>query len=234
MNFLALAASSLFLAAGFQQAATPAPTLAGTAVIDHIILGINDLERGMAEFEQKTGVRPVFGGVHPGRGTQNALASLGDGRYIELLAPDPKQRGTAQWIEGLDALKTLTPRGWAVGTDDIFALQGRLHARHIETTIAEPGSRALPDGSTLKWSTFGITRPEHQWMPFVIKWADPAKQPSATSPAGCRLTSLAIDDPNPDPLTHVLATAGVKVTLSRSDASRMRIVLACPKGTVTF
>ncbi|MDQ3070153.1 MAG: VOC family protein [Acidobacteriota bacterium] len=215
-------------------AGAPSVQLQQPAVIDHFILAINDLARGVAEFERRTGVRPVFGGVHPGRGTQNALASLGDGRYIEILAPDPKQPSPTQPIEGLKALTMLTPSGWALGTTDVFAMQARLTAREIHTSVIRPGSRALPDGSMLEWSTFGVTEPAHAWLPFFIRWKDPAKQPSTTAPAGCRLESVRIEDPRPDPLTHVLLTAGLKIPVSKGEVSRMTIALQCPKGAVTF
>jgi hypothetical protein len=43
------------------------------AAVDHVILGVADLDRGCREFENLTGVQPRPGGRHPGAGTRNAL-----------------------------------------------------------------------------------------------------------------------------------------------------------------
>src|SRR5947209_6676597 len=58
------------------------------ARIDHVILGAADLDRGVAVFERMTGVRPVYGGKHPG-GTHTALVSLGGRTYLEIVAVEP-------------------------------------------------------------------------------------------------------------------------------------------------
>jgi hypothetical protein len=202
--------------------------------IDHLILGIGNLERGVAEFEQLTGVRPVSGGVHPGMGTQNALISLGEGRYLEILAPAAGAPADTPTAKELGALQTLTPVGWAVASVDLPGVRARAEAAGLVMTQVTLGSRKQPDGGLLEWSTSSVTAPRHALMPFFIQWKDAARQPSHTSPAGCTLTSLTIEDPDTAPLQVVFSTFGLSVPVKQSTESRMTIALQCPKGPVTF
>src|SRR5277367_182111 len=99
-------------------------------VLDHILLGCNDLDRGIDFGEKHTGVRAAFGGVHPGRGTRNALLSLGDRHYLEIIAPDPQQPGAPDHY-GL--LRLTQPRlvGWAAHPGDLNELAARLRNANI-------------------------------------------------------------------------------------------------------
>ena len=128
----------------------------GTAVeIDHVILGINDLERGMREFESRTGVSPRRGGEHPGRGTQNALVALGCGRYLEILAPAATERPDAAREESVSHAE-LTLVGWALHTPAIAGVVQQLRSAGFEVQGPLPGSRRALDGSLLAWQSASV------------------------------------------------------------------------------
>ena len=91
------------------------------AAIDHVIVGISDLDEGIRLFAELTGVTAERGGQHPGRGTQNALLSLGPQTYLEIIAP---VAGPPPEMEFLSNMKELTPIGWAIGTTDLDATKG--------------------------------------------------------------------------------------------------------------
>ena len=210
---------------------SPAATQADTVRVDHLILGINDLERGMEAFARLTGVRPVFGGRHPGRGTANALVTLGDGTYLEILGPASTHRDSIP--PNLAGLDSLTPIGWALGTRDLAGLGKRLQDAEISITPIQPGSRRKPDNSMLSWRTAAATGAGLEAAPFFIEWGSGTAHPSSTSPAGCRLTRLVAYSPDPGPLTTLLRTAGVAVPVEQG-AAGLAFSMSCPHGSVSF
>jgi len=201
--------------------------------VDHVLLGIGDLQKGIDELERRTGVRAVFGGAHPGRGTQNALIALGGEHYLEILAPNPAEAGNPDAAE-LHALTTLTPIAWAARSADLAALRQSLQGQGIAIGEIRPGGRNLPDGSRLSWQTLGFAPSASDLLPFFIEWGEGSAHPSATSPKGCRLARLILEDPAPDSLRKTLGAAGLGVEVRPGKEARIHLSLACPKGMVEF
>ncbi len=221
-----------FLAATGAALAAPRALWSADAVpssLDHIILGINDLDRGISFVEERTGVRAAFGGVHPGRGTQNALASLGEQRYLEIIAPDPKQSVPPQ-IPGLLELKEPRLVGWAVHTNDITSLAKKLTDAGV--AIAEPrdGSRVRPDGRTLRWKSFSLKDDRRGLFPFFIEWSLDSVHPSADAPFGCRLVRFVAQSPDPNDFTRSLQALGVDLPVERGDKPGLVARIAGPRG----
>src|SRR5438477_6522543 len=141
------------------------------SMLDHILLGCSDLQSGINFVEQHTGVRAAFGGVHPGRGTQNALLSLGTRRYLEIIAPDPQQTTSTSELSG--KLKKLTePRlvGWAAHPGNLQVFAADIAKAGIAAERPTPGSRKRPDGSILHWKTLSLRDDANGLLPFCIDW----------------------------------------------------------------
>jgi len=198
-------------------------------LLDHILLGCNDLDRGIAFVEQHVGVRAAFGGVHPGRGTQNALLSLGERRYLEIIAPDPKQTNVQQFA----VIKDLTtPRliGWAVHPGDLDAFGNKLRNAGVAIEGPRPGSRARPDGRVLHWKSLGLADDRHGLLPFFIEWSADSLHPSTDAPAGCRLERFAVAGPDLDDLTKIFLRLGIEAPVERGDKPQLRARITGPKG----
>ena len=156
-------------------------------MLDHVLLGCSDLDQGIAYVEQHTGVRPAIGGVHPGRGTRNALLSLGELHYLEVIAPDPQQHLATSGPSLLSTIRQLAaPRlvEWAVHTSDLQAVAERLRKEGIAFEGPNPGSRQRPDGRLLNWQTLNFNDDQHGMIPFFIQWGAGSPHPSSNAPAG--------------------------------------------------
>jgi Glyoxalase-like domain len=128
-------------------------------------------------------VRAAIGGAHPGRGTHNALLSLGPLHYLEIIAPDLTQAESASApVAMLKQLATPTLVDWAVHTPDIVQLAERWRKAGVAFQGPTPGSRMRPDGKMLRWQTLILKDDRDGLLPFVIEWDPGAVHPSMLLP----------------------------------------------------
>lgn len=200
-----------------------------SAAIDHVIVGIADLEEGIRQFAALTGVAAEHGGQHPGRGTQNALLSLGPHTYLEIIAP---VAGPAPEMEFLSNMKELTPIGWAIGTTDLDATKGRLEAAGFKVSPPRAGSRVRPDGQRLKWRAAGLEDIPGELTPFLIEWGSQTAHPATTSPKGCTLESMEIHAPEVERLARLVEELGLGAVVREATAQDLALTLVCPAGRV--
>lgn len=203
--------------------------------IDHVIVATGDLETGIDRFEELTGVRPIFGGEHPGRGTRNALVALGPQVYLELLAP---QEGVDAIDDapGLTELTEFTPWGWAASTTDLDATLALLRGSGYSIGDPMPGSRATPQGGLLEWRTGGAEEAAAIGGPFLIEWSADSPHPATTSPSGCELKAFTVLTPEGEALGDFLRSLELLDAVSAVQQAEggYEITLRCPAGEVTF
>src|SRR5436190_11987229 len=119
--------------------------------IDHVMICVPDLARGIEQYS-RMGFNIQPGGVHPGKGTHNAIA-LNDEDYIELLAvrdaaeyaasgkPGTWNTGLTDFIAAGGGIRYL-----ALQSDDLTAEVAAMRSRGIEVSDAIDGSRRTATG----------------------------------------------------------------------------------------
>lgn len=221
-----------FLAAGCAAVVAPCALLGKEelpAMLDHILLGSRDLDAGIELVAAHTGVHAEFGGVHPGRGTRNALLSLGELCYLEIIAPDPQQTAAPD-LYGLQSLAVPRLIGWAVHPASIEEQARRLTEAGIVFDGPAAGSRIRPDGRVLHWTTLRLKDDRHGLLPFFIAWGAGSVHPSADAPKGCRLVRFDAVAPEPDELGRTFARLGIEIRVAKGDRPQLRAAIAGPRG----
>lgn len=138
--------------------------------IDHVLYAVGDLDAGATRLEEDLGLESIPGGEHPKWGTANRVVPLGPD-YLELIgvvdaaaaAGSDLGRSVRDAGEGL--------LGWAVATDDLDAVAGRLGLE------IERGARSRPDGVRLAWRLAGMREALESggFLPFFIQWEGPGE-----------------------------------------------------------
>ena len=201
-------------------------------VPDHIVYAVPDLDAAVVWFGERTGVVPLQGGPHPGRGTRMALVALGEHTYLELIGPDPNQptpqRSRSFGIDGLRGPKLAT---WAVGADDLEGRAAAARAAGYDPGDIAAWRRDRPDGVGLEWrmTVLRDPLPGDGLVPFLIDWGR-TPHPAAAAPAGCRLVDLRGEHPQPGPVQETLRAIGVELPVTVGPAPALIAQLHTPHG----
>jgi len=227
-----------FLLLAATLAAIPRQILADDGIptmLDHILLGVKDLDEGISFVEKKSGVRAIAGGSHPGAGTRNALISLGSERYLEIIAPDPQQGPAPNALHtGLAELRAPKLIGWAIHTHDIAGVAASMRKAAIAFDGPLDGSRKRPDGLLLEWKTLRLKDDRGGSLPFFIEWGKTTTHPSVDAPGGCRLASFSVVSPNPAELRQLFHQVEVSVTVDSGEAPKLNARFEGLRGAFEF
>jgi len=199
-------------------------------MLDHVLLGCNDLPRGIDFVKRHTGVAAAFGGVHPGRGTENALLSLGTRRYLEIIAIDRQQHTDNHLAKMLESLAEPRLVGWAAHPGDVKVLADDLARAGIIADGPTAGLRKRPDGSVLHWKTLNLKDDRNGLLPFFIEWSADSVHPSADAPSGCQLLRFELLTPDPAALGKITAKLKLDVSIAKGSSASLHAVIAGPKG----
>ena len=203
------------------------PTNNNFNFIDHLIYTTPNLEMGMDEMEDLFGIRPAVGGKHPDFGTHNALLSLGNSTYLEIISRDP-ELGVPEsgiWLrDNLNQPSQLST--WALRTENIEELY--IHGIRNELPLGKiaQGKRQKPDGTSLQWKlTDPYAMPCDGAIPFLISWGK-SPHPANSAPHAGELIDFEIFHPNPNEVKEKLMVLGVdfKVTQSNKCSFRATVI----------
>jgi hypothetical protein len=154
--------------------------------VDHLMICVSDLERG-AEQYRRMGFNVQPGGVHPGKGTHNAIA-FNDPDYLELLAiRDPAEEraaeaGAGSW--GRDLSGYIAAGGGIrfviLQSDDLAADVAAMRGRGVEVSDIVDGRRTQ-GGREFRWKAATLG-PKNPLPLFFIQHLTPMAERRAHTP----------------------------------------------------
>lgn len=193
--------------------------------LDHLAIGAETLEDGVAWAEQKLGVTFLKGGKHARFATHNRLLGLAGGLYLEVIAADPDATCDGPRWFGLDAFSG-PPQlvNWICEPDDLEAslLHGMLPvAMQRDDLRWDMGLR--PDGALPKGGAY----------PTMLKWHTASPPGRSLPDSGIALHELVIAHPQAD---HIYAElpdlSDTRVRFEVSPRVTLRAAFETPRGLV--
>jgi catechol 2,3-dioxygenase-like lactoylglutathione lyase family enzyme len=154
--------------------------------IDHVMICVPDLQQGIAQY-RRMGFNIHAGGVHPGKGTHNAIA-LNQEDYIELLAiRDPAELRTAavpgSWHADLERFIAAGGglRYVILQSDDLAADVAAMRGRGVDVSDVMDGNRRTPAELELRWKS-AVLGPKNPLPLFFIQHEKPMAERRKQAP----------------------------------------------------
>jgi hypothetical protein len=141
--------------------------------IDHLMICVPDLEHGIEQYTT-LGFNIYAGGVHPGKGTHNAIG-FNEDDYIELLAirDQAEARAARSWSSAGTPLPDFIAAGGGIRyiviqSDDLAADVSAMRTRGVDVSDVMDGARLAPSGQQLQWK-MAVLGPENALPMFFIQ-----------------------------------------------------------------
>lgn len=218
----------------FSFTATAQTCLSNSIALDHIIWAVPDLEEGMQDFRERTGIDPVYGGEHTNGVTANYLASLGSCLYLEIVGP----KAGANLVDlgeraGGYTEPNISGFAFRYNLDETGEVAAK--ALGINLGAVNEGGRIKPDGSALAWRTAGLV--DLNFGPgkfqFIINWLS-EPHPATTSPEGASLVTLTLAGDGVRALKGIVEEQNLPIVLQPAGRKGIWMMLDTPKGRVIF
>lgn len=172
-------------------------------ILDHLVVGARTLAEAQDHVETALGLRMQAGGQHAVFHTHNMLMGLGEGLYLEAIAPDPDAPAPERprWFD-LDRFEgPARLSNWACAIQDIEAT--------LEAMPQGCGAPVEVTRGVLRWrmavSDQGTTPFDNLW-PALLEWPAGTTHPATRlDPTGAQLRRLTITHPDGDALRAALA-----------------------------
>lgn len=198
--------------------------------LDHLVWAVPDLDLAIKEIEAATTIKATVGGSHPNHGTCNALISMGEGIYFEILARDKSLPAgeLAKFCQNLTKPNLVT---WVVRTSNIPEVIKQVEKLGY-TSVVKEMNRLKPNGEKLQWQLLWLKGHEGgNFVPLVIDWQN-SRHPSLDAPPGLKLISFRIEAIDPKPLERIFSSLSIDVELKSSSQNRMVAIIDSPKGKI--
>jgi len=200
--------------------------------LDHFLIGVCDLEVGVKEFAERTGVMPTKGGIHPSQGTANYLVTLGNNIYLEIIGPIPDKEPFGM---GLHLNKFTQPQlFWYAATSQCMADTVN-QAKSLGFDYLGPiqGERLTAENIKLTWEILELgNHPYAGCMPFIIDWKD-TPHPSSTIIPKLELNKFKVSTAADKDLLSSFDALGLTVDVLPGTAE-LYLELSTPKGIVHY